>query len=72
MQEICAHHKLIKETSMDENTIRITSVAEAARQLNASKFTLYRKIKERKLPAYQLGRKILVDVDELLEAMRMK
>jgi len=57
---------------MDEKTRRTTSVAEAARQLNASKFTLYRKIKEGKLPAYQLGRKILVDVDELLAAMRMK
>ena len=57
---------------MDEKTRRTTSVAEAAKQLGASRFTLYRKIKEGELPAYKLGRKILVNVDELLDAMRMK
>ena len=57
---------------MDEHLRRTTGVAEAAKELNASKFTLYRKIKEGELPAYKLGRKILVDVNELLEAMRMK
>ena len=69
---MCAYHKLIEETSMDEHVGRTTSVREAAKQLNASKFTLYRKIKEGKLPAYKLRRKILVDINELLEVMRIK
>ena len=57
---------------MDEKTRRTTGVAEAAIQLGVSKFTLYRKIKAGELPSYNLGRKILVNMDELLAAMRMK
>jgi len=57
---------------MVEHVRRTTGVPEAARQLDASKFTLYRLIAKGKLPSYRLGRKILVNVDELLETMRTK
>ncbi len=57
---------------MEEHRRRTMGVAKAAKELDSSKFTLYDKIKKGELPAYRLGRKILVNVDELLEAMRMK
>lgn len=37
-----------------------------------SREAFYRKLKSGELPSYRFGRKILVDVDEILAAMRVK
>jgi len=55
---------------MEQENSRIKTIAEGAKLLRVSRFALYRKIKEGKLPAYHFGRKVLIDVDEVLQAMR--
>ena len=50
------------------------SVGEALQHFNhnISREAFYRKLKSGELPSYRFGRKILVDVDEILTAMRVQ
>ena len=52
--------------------ITLTPLKAAARRLNISPYSAYGKIKRKEWPAYRLGKKILVDVEEILEVMRVK
>ena len=45
-------------------------IKEAARLINVSPFALYRKVKNGELPSYRFGRKVLINMDEVLAAMR--
>ena len=49
-------------------------VSEALKYFNykISREAFYRKIKNGDLPSYRFGRKILVDLDEILAAMRVQ
>ncbi len=47
------------------------SVKRAAEHLDVSIYTLYRFMKERKL-GYRLGRKVIVDLPELLNVLKVK
>ena len=47
------------------------SVKKASRRIGVSTHALYRFIKERKL-GYRMGRKVIVDLPELLNEMRIK
>ncbi len=49
---------------------QLKTVKEAAYQLNVSESALYRKIQNDEIPAYRFGRKVLVDLREVLAAMR--
>lgn len=57
---------------MERSDTQLMPVREAARRLNVSPHALYRRIGKKELPSFRMGRKILVDINELLEAMRMK
>ena len=48
----------------------LTPAKEAAHLLNVSQVAFYRKVKNGELPSYRLGRKILINIDEVLAAMR--
>jgi excisionase family DNA binding protein len=50
----------------------LRSVKEGAAELNVSTFALYRRIKNGDIPAYRFGRKVLIDLQEVKEAMRVK
>lgn len=50
----------------------LRSVKEGAAELNVSTFALYRQIKSGKIPAYRFGRKVLIDLQEVKESMRIK
>ena len=52
------------------DTPRPVPAKQAAKEVNVSYHGLLRKIKEGKLPAYWFGRKVMVDVNEVLTAMR--
>lgn len=54
---------------LNEQT-RLQPVKEAAKLLNVSSFGLYRKLQSGELPGYKFGRKVLVDLDEVRQAMR--
>ena len=45
-------------------------VSQAIKMIPVNREALYRKLKAGELPSYRFGRKILVDVNELLAAMR--
>jgi excisionase family DNA binding protein len=49
---------------------KLKTVREAAHVLNVSESALYRKIQTDEIPAYRFGRKVLVDLREVLAAMR--
>jgi len=49
-----------------------TSVKEALKVLDVSREAFYKKLKSGVLPHFKFGRKILVNIDEVLEAMRAK
>lgn len=49
---------------------QLKTVKEAASLLNVSESALYRKIQLDEIPAYRFGRKVLVDLREVLAAMR--
>ena len=55
---------------MENNTPRLEPVKDGAKILKVSRFALYKKIKEGKIPAYHFGRKVLIDIDEVLAIMR--
>ena len=48
------------------------SVKEALGILPVSREALYKKLKSGELPCFKFGRKIFVDVDEVLAAMRVQ
>jgi len=52
------------------DTPTLQTVRAVAKALNVSPFLLYRKVQAGQLPAYRLGRKVLLDVAEVIEAMR--
>jgi len=54
----------------EQTTQRLVSVAEALRVLPVSREALYRKLKSGELPSFRFGQKILVDVGQIIEAMR--
>ncbi len=49
-----------------------TSVKEALKVLDVSREAFYKKLKNGELPHYKFGRKILVDIGEILAVMRAK
>ena len=52
------------------NRSALMSVKRGANHLNVSAFSLYRKLKTGELPGYRFGRRVLLDLDEVLSAMR--
>ena len=50
----------------------LLSVRDALKIIPVSREALYRKLKRRELPSYRFGAKVLVDLDEILRAMRSK
>ncbi len=70
-------NKDLQETSasaMDTPQLnrRYVSVMEAVSVLNVSREALYKKLKKGELPHFKFGRKILIDIDEVMEAIRAK
>lgn len=55
---------------MQHGDTRLKTVRETAQLLNVSISALYRKIQTEEIPAYRFGRKVLVDLREVLAAMR--
>ena len=55
---------------MSHRESQLQSIPEAAQLLNVSTSALYRRIQAGELPAYHFGRKVLVDLREVLAAMR--
>jgi len=51
---------------------KLLSVKRASPILNVSTHCLYRKIREGAIPAFRCGRKVLIDLQEVKEAMRVK
>ena len=49
---------------------KLKTVKEAAHLLNVSESALYRKIQTDEIPAFRFGRKVLVDLREVLASMR--
>ena len=55
---------------MNRPEMKLKTIREAAVLLNVSESALYRKIQTKEIPAYRFGRKVLVDLREVLAAMR--
>ena len=55
---------------MQHGDTRLKTVRETAQLLNVSESALYRKIQTEEIPAYRFGRKVLVDLREVLAVMR--
>lgn len=55
---------------MQHGDTRLKTVRETAQLLNVSESALYRKIQTEEIPAYRFGRKVLVDLREVLATMR--
>lgn len=55
---------------MNKPEMKLRTIREAAALLNVSISALYRKIQADEIPAYRFGRKVLVDLREVLTAMR--
>ena len=51
---------------------QLMPVKRAAAIVSVSTHCFYRKIREGAIPAYRLGRKVLVDLQEVKDAMRIK
>ena len=49
---------------------KLRTVRETALLLHVSESALYRKIQTEEIPAYRFGRKVLLDLREVLAAMR--
>ena len=63
----------LEETQKEKSPRRPkpVSVPEALKAIPVSREAFYRKIKNGELPSYRFGKKILVDVDEVLAVMRV-
>lgn len=59
-------------TSLKDAAPLLTPVRLAHMKLGVSREWFYKMIKEKRIPSYRLGAKILVDMSEVLEAMRQK
>ncbi|GJL65108.1 MAG: hypothetical protein NPIRA05_00790 [Nitrospirales bacterium] len=59
---------------MSANSVnpKLVPVTEALKVVPVSRPAFYAKLKKGELPSYHFGRKILVDVDEVLTAMRQE
>ena len=55
---------------MNTSNNQLIPAEPAAKILNVSYFALLRKIKAGELPSFSFGRKVLVDLEEVREAMR--
>ena len=55
---------------MNRAEMKLKTIREAAAMLNVSESALYRKIQADEIPAYRFGRKVLVDLREVLSVMR--
>lgn len=55
---------------MDSESNPLTAAKPAAKQLGVSYFGLLRKIKDGTIPHYRFGRKVLVDIQEVRDALR--
>ena len=55
---------------MNHGESKLKTIREAAHLLNVSESALYRKIQADEIPAYRFGRKVLVDLREVLATMR--
>jgi len=64
----------IIQDNMDPTStgVRPVTVSEALKVIPVSREFFYRAIKSGKLPSYRLGRRVLVDVNECLAAMRVQ
>ena len=58
--------------SNTQRNASLRSVKEAAAVLGVSRFSLYRKIKNCDVPGYKYGRKVLVDVEEVIRHLAIK
>ena len=52
--------------------IKPVPVSEALKIIPVSREAFYRKLKKGEIPCWRFGKKILVDVDEVLAAMRVQ
>ncbi len=52
--------------------VRPVTVREALKVIPVSREAFYRKLKKGELPCWRFGKRILVDVNQCLEAMRSK
>lgn len=52
--------------------LNAVSVSDALKRIPVNREAFYRKLKRGELPSFRFGRKVLVDVEEVLEAMRSK
>ena len=55
---------------MNRPEMKLKTIRESAQMLNVSESALYRKIQTDEIPAYRFGRKVLLDLREVLAAMR--
>ena len=55
---------------MNRPEMKLKTIHEAAQLLNVSESALYRKIQTEEIPAYRFGRKVLLDLREVLAVMR--
>ena len=55
---------------VEKSAIKPVSVPDALKRIPVSREFFYRAIKAGEVPSYRIGRKLLVDVDECLAAMR--
>ena len=58
--------------AMPNEEVQLISVKEALRRIPVSREGFYKKLKTGELPSWRFGRKVLVDVNRCLEAMRSK
>ena len=49
----------------------LATVKESAKVFNVSIWALYRKLQHKELPSYRFGKKILIDLDEIRDSMRI-
>ena len=59
------------ESTTERKQPKPVSVRTALKVIPVSKEAFYRKLKNGQLPSYKFGAKILVDIDEILAAMRV-
>lgn len=50
--------------------MKLETIPVAAEMLRCCKATLYAKIRSKQIPSYHIGRKVLVNIPEVLAAMR--
>lgn len=63
-----------KEALLDKilTDVKPVTVSEALKVIPVSREAFYRKLKKGELPCWRFGKRILVDVNQILEAMRSR